>query len=269
MRGGLLRRTGHTEAAVDIARMAGCRPAGVLCEIMNEDGSMARLPDLASFAERHGLPIVSVADLVEYRMAHDRIVRRVASPELPTAEGDWRLICYDTDVDDKHHLALVMGEWQPDEPVLVRVHSECLTGDVFGSMRCDCGEQLAAAQRMIARAGKGAIVYLRQEGRGIGLVEKLRAYELQDREGLDTVEANVSLGHLPDKRNYGVGAQILRDLGVVKIRYMTNNPHKFVAIKGYGLEITERVPLQPKPNERNRGYLRTKKDKMGHLLSDV
>lgn len=269
MRGGVLRRVGHTEAAIDFARMAGCRPAGVLCEIMNEDGSMARRPDLEVFAEKHELRMVSVADLVEYRMAHDRIVTRVAAPELPTEEGDWRLICYQTDVDDKNHLALVMGEWEPDEPVLVRVHSECLTGDALGSVRCDCGEQLSAAKTRIAEAGKGAIVYLRQEGRGIGLVEKLKAYELQDREGLDTVEANVSLGHLPDKRNYGVGAQILRDLGVSKIRYMTNNPHKFIAIKGYGLEIIERVPLQAEPNEKNRGYLQTKKDKLGHLLSDV
>jgi 3,4-dihydroxy 2-butanone 4-phosphate synthase/GTP cyclohydrolase II len=269
MRGGVLRRTGHTEAAIDFARMAGCRPAGVLCEIMNADGSMARLPDLEAFAETHDLPIVSVADLVEYRMAHDRIVTRVASPDLPTEEGDWKLICYETDIDDKSHLALVMGEWEPNEPVLVRVHSECLTGDALGSVRCDCGEQLRAAKARIAEAGKGAIVYLRQEGRGIGLVEKLKAYELQDREGLDTVEANVSLGHLPDKRNYGVGAQILRDLGVSKIRYMTNNPHKFVAIKGYGLEITERVSLEVEPHEKNRSYLKAKREKMGHLISDV
>jgi len=269
MRGGVLRRTGHTEATIDFARMAGCRPAGVLCEIMNEDGSMARREDLEAFAERHELPIVSVADLVEYRMAHDRIVTRVASPDLPTDEGDWKLICYATDIDDKSHLALVMGEWEPDEPVLVRVHSECLTGDALGSIRCDCGEQLRAAKQRIAEVGKGVIVYLRQEGRGIGLVEKLKAYELQDREGLDTVEANVSLGHLPDKRNYGVGAQILRDLGVSKIRYMTNNPHKFVAIKGYGLEITERVSLEVEPHEKNRRYLKTKREKLGHLLSDV
>ena len=268
MRGGVLRRTGHTEAAVDLARMAGCRPAGVLCEIMNGDGSMARLPDLETFAALHGLSIVSVAELVEYRMAHDRIVRRVAAPELPTEEGDWRLVCYETAVDDKSHLALVMGEWESDEPVLVRVHSECLTGDVFGSVRCDCGAQLAGAKERIAAEGKGVIVYLRQEGRGIGLVEKLKAYELQDSEGLDTVEANVTLGHLPDKRNYGVGAQILRDLGVRKIRYMTNNPHKFVALAGYGLEITERVPLQSVPHARNVGYLRTKKSKLGHLLPD-
>ncbi len=269
MRGGVLRRTGHTEATIDFARMAGCRPAGVLCEIMNEDGSMARREDLETFAERHELPIVSVADLVEYRMAHDRIVTRVASPDLPTDEGDWKLICYETDIDDKSHLALVMGEWESDEPVLVRVHSECLTGDALGSIRCDCGEQLRAAKQRIAEVGKGVIVYLRQEGRGIGLVEKLKAYELQDREGLDTVEANVSLGHLPDKRNYGVGAQILRDLGVSKIRYMTNNPHKFVAIKGYGLEITERVALEVEPHEKNRSYLKTKREKLGHLLSDV
>ena len=269
MKGGVLRRTGHTEAAVDLARLAGCRPAGVICEIMNEDGSMARLPDLEAFAERHDMKILAVADLVEYRMAHERIVSRVAAPELPTEEGDWRLLCYSSESDDKNHLALVMGEWEPDEPVLVRVHSECLTGDVFGSVRCDCGEQLAAAKRRIAEAGKGVVVYLRQEGRGIGLVEKLKAYELQDRDGLDTVEANVSLGHLPDKRNYGVGAQILRDLGVSKIRYMTNNPHKFVAIKGYGLEIIERVPLQPPVHEKNRDYLRTKKAKLGHLLTDV
>ncbi len=267
--GGVLQRTGQTEAAVDLARLAGRPPAGVICEIMNEDGSMARRPDLDAFSARFGLPFVTVADLVRYRMAHDRLVVRLAEPSLPTAEGEWRIIVYETRVDDKNHLALVMGDISPEDSVLVRVHSECMTGDVFGSVRCDCGPQLEAAKAMIGAEGKGVIVYLRQEGRGIGLVEKLRAYELQDREGLDTVEANRQLGHLPDKRDYGIGAQILRDIGVGKVRYLTNNPHKFIAVRGYGLEIVERVPLQVVPHERTLKYLRTKRDKMGHLLGDI
>jgi len=267
--GGVLQRTGQTEAAIDLARMAGLRPAGVICEIMNEDGTMARRPDLERFAREHGLRMTSVADLVRYRMAKERIVHRLAEPELPTGEGEWRIIVYGTDVDRENHLALVMGEVDPDEPVLVRVHSECLTGDVFGSVRCDCGPQLRKAMALIGEAGRGVVVYLRQEGRGIGLVEKLKAYELQDTQGLDTVEANRSLGHVPDKRDYGIGAQILRDIGVRKIRYLTNNPHKFIALRGYGLEIVERVPLQVVPHERTLGYLRTKRDKMGHLLEDV
>jgi 3,4-dihydroxy 2-butanone 4-phosphate synthase/GTP cyclohydrolase II len=267
--GGVLQRTGQTEAAVDLARLAGRHPSGVICEIMNEDGTMARRPDLDRFAKRFGLEFVTVADLVRYRMAHDRLVRRLAEPSLPTMEGEWRVIVYETSVDDKNHLALVMGEPKPDDAVLVRVHSECLTGDVFGSVRCDCGRQLQAAKERIAAEGTGVIVYLRQEGRGIGLVEKLRAYELQDRDGLDTVEANRQLGHLPDKRDYGIGAQILRDIGVRSIRYLTNNPHKFVALRGYGLEIVERVPLQVAAHERTLRYLRTKRDKMGHLLDEI
>ena len=267
--GGVLQRTGHTEAAVDLARLAGRYPAGVVCEIMNADGSMARRSDLEAFAAAHGLRFISVADLVRYRMAKERLVQRLAQPKLPTEEGEWRLIVYGTQVDDKSHLALVMGDVGPDDEVLVRVHSECLTGDVFGSVRCDCGQQLAAAKRLIAREGKGVIVYLRQEGRGIGLVEKLKAYELQDDGGLDTVAANERLGHLPDKRDYGIGAQILLDIGVRKIRYLTNNPHKFVAIGGYGLEIVERVPIEVEAHERTKSYLRTKKQKLGHLLEGV
>jgi 3,4-dihydroxy 2-butanone 4-phosphate synthase/GTP cyclohydrolase II len=267
--GGVLQRTGQTEAAIDLARLAGRHPSGVICEIMNEDGSMARRPDLDRFAAEHGLVFVTVADLVRYRLAKERLVVRLAQPRLPTAQGDWTIIVYGTDVDDKNHLALVMGEIGPDDEVLVRVHSECLTGDVFGSVRCDCGRQLEAAMERIAREGKGVVVYLRQEGRGIGLVEKLRAYELQESKGLDTVEANQRLGHLPDKRDYGIGAQILRDVGVRKIRYLTNNPQKFVALRGYDLEIVERVPLQVKTDERTLPYLRTKRDKMGHLLEDI
>ena len=267
--GGVLQRTGQTEAAIDLARLAGRHPSGVICEIMNEDGTMARRPDLDRFAKRFGLGFVTVADLVCYRMAHDRLVRRLAEPTLPTEEGEWTIIVYETSVDDKNHLALVMGDVGPEDEVLVRVHSECLTGDVFGSVRCDCGTQLQASKERIAEAGKGVIVYLRQEGRGIGLVEKLKAYELQDRDGLDTVEANEQLGHLPDKRDYGIGAQILRDIGVRKIRYLTNNPHKFIALRGYGLEIVERVPLQVKPHARTLSYLRTKRDKMGHFLDEL
>jgi 3,4-dihydroxy 2-butanone 4-phosphate synthase/GTP cyclohydrolase II len=267
-KGGVLQRAGHTEAAVDLARIAGRFPAGVVCEVMNDDGTMARRPQLEELARQWGLKILSVADLIRFRMSRERIVRRLAQPSLPTEEGEWRLIVYGTDVDDKNHLAMVMGDVRPDEDTLVRVHSECLTGDVLGSVRCDCGEQLRAARRIIAEAGKGVIVYLRQEGRGIGLVEKLKAYELQDG-GLDTVEANRSLGHLPDKRDYGVGAQILRDVGVQRIRYLTNNPHKFVAIRGYGLEIVERVALEVEPHDRARPYLRAKKEKLGHLLGDI
>jgi 3,4-dihydroxy 2-butanone 4-phosphate synthase/GTP cyclohydrolase II len=268
-RGGVLHRTGHTEATVDLARLAGRFPAGVLCEIMNADGTMARRPELLEFARRHDLKIVTIAALIHYRMANESLVQRQAAPSVPTAEGEWRLIAYRTQVDEKTPVALVMGEIGPDDEVLVRVHSECLTGDVFGSVRCDCGRQLQAAKEAIAAVGKGVIVYLRQEGRGIGLVEKLKAYELQDA-GMDTVEANRRLGHLPDKRDYGIGAQILRDIGVRKIRYLTNNPHKFVGLKGYGLEIVERVPLEVKPHHaRALPYLRAKKEKLGHLLSDV
>ena len=267
--GGVLQRTGQTEAAIDLARLAGRHPAGVICEIMNEDGTMARRSDLDVFAATHGLKFVTVADLVRYRLAKERLVRRLAQPELPTAEGTWKIIVYGTDIDDKSHLSLVMGDISPEDEVLVRVHSECLTGDVFGSVRCDCGPQLKAAMSMFAAAGKGVVVYLRQEGRGIGLVEKLKAYELQDSEGLDTVDANTSLGHLPDKRDYGIGAQILGDVGVRRIRYLTNNPHKFVALAGYDLEIVERVQLQVPHHERTLSYLKTKRDRMGHLLEDL
>jgi 3,4-dihydroxy 2-butanone 4-phosphate synthase/GTP cyclohydrolase II len=266
--GGVLKRAGQTEASVDLARIAGLTPAAVLCEIMNEDGSMARVPDLAKFCERHGLKMVTVADLIRHRMRHERLVRRIASPHLPTRFGDFQLHAYKSEVTHEEHLALVLGDIREDEPVLVRVHSQCLTGDVFGSSRCDCGDQLALAMEKIREAGKGVFLYLLQEGRGIGLVNKLRAYELQD-EGHDTVSANEKLGFPPDIRNYGVGSQILRDLGVRRMRLMTNNPSKYVAIGGYGLEIVERVPLEIDPTERTRKYLEAKKNKLGHLLKLV
>ena len=268
-KGGVLKRAGQTEAAVDLARMAGLYPAGVICEVMNEDGTMARVPQLEPFARRHGLCMISIADLIRYRMKNERLVRRVAQPQLPTERGEFRLIAFESDVDKENHLALVMGdEFRPDEPVMVRVHSECLTGDVFGSVRCDCGPQLHRAMDLVAAEGKGVILYLRQEGRGIGLCNKLRAYELQD-QGKDTVEANESLGFKADHRDYGVGSQILYDLGLRKIRLLTNNPEKYVAIKGYGLEIVERIPLETHPHRENLRYLKTKKDKLGHLLSEV
>ncbi|MFQ5719842.1 MAG: bifunctional 3,4-dihydroxy-2-butanone-4-phosphate synthase/GTP cyclohydrolase II [Acidobacteriota bacterium] len=266
--GGVLRRAGQTEAAVDMARLAGLTPAGVICEIMNEDGTMARVPDLEAFARRHRLKLVLVADLIRYRMQHERLVRPVAQPRLPTRAGDFRLIAYRADVEGKTHLALVMGEIDPDEPVLVRVHSECLTGDVFGSLRCDCGQQLERAMEAIGREGRGVIVYLRQEGRGIGLLNKLRAYELQEA-GADTVVANERLGFRADQRDYGIGAQILFDLGARKLRVLSNNPVKFIALKGYGLQIVERVPLEIAPGAHSRQYLKTKKEKMGHLLDSV
>ncbi len=267
--GGVLKRAGHTEAAVDLARLAGLRPAGVICEVMNPDGSMARLPELRSFSARHGLKMITIADLIRYRMRTERLVTRVASPGLPTVFGDWTIHAFHTELEDRTHVALVMGDPSGDEPILVRVHSECLTGDVFGSTRCDCGAQLHRAMEMIAAEGRGIILYLRQEGRGIGLANKLRAYELQDRHHKDTVEANQALGFKPDHRDYGVGAQILYDLGARNLRLMTNNPGKYVALKGYGLEIAERVPLELPPLEENRGYLRTKKTKLGHLLKSV
>ncbi len=265
--GGVLRRTGQTEGSVDLARLAGLRPAGVICEIMNDDGTMARMPDLVVFARHHGLKICTIADLIQYRMRNEKLVRRGAEAIVPTrAGGDMRAIVYENDIDHVDHVALVKGEIRPDDSVLVRVHSECLTGDAFGSLRCDCGEQLEAAMKLIQEEGRGVILYMRQEGRGIGLKNKIKAYALQDDEGLDTVQANQRLGFPPDLRDYGVGAQILVDLGVRKMRLLTNNPGKRAGIEGYGLQILDRVPLEIQPNARNLEYLRTKKEKLGHVL---
>jgi 3,4-dihydroxy 2-butanone 4-phosphate synthase / GTP cyclohydrolase II len=267
--GGVLKRAGHTEAIVDLCRLAGLNPAGVVCEIMNADGTMARLPELLPFAAAHGLKLISIAELIRHRMQNERLVTRVASPQLPTDRGAWTIHAFHTELENRTHVALVMGDPKPDEPVLVRVHSECLTGDVFGSTRCDCGEQLHRAMERIQAEGKGVILYLRQEGRGIGLANKLRAYELQDRHHKDTVEANLALGFRADHRDYGVGAQILYDLGIRRLRLLTNNPGKYVALKGYGLEIVERVQLESPAGDENRKYLTTKKQKMGHLLESV
>ncbi|MEE9289251.1 MAG: bifunctional 3,4-dihydroxy-2-butanone-4-phosphate synthase/GTP cyclohydrolase II [Bacteroidota bacterium] len=265
MDGGVLRRAGHTEAVVDLCRLAGLFPAGVLCEILNEDGSMARIPDLVKLAMQYQLRIVSVRNLIEYRMQRERLIQRIVETNLPSLYGEFRVVVYRSETDSKEHIALVKGVLSPDRPTLVRVHSECLTGDVFGSLRCDCYEQLIAALQMVEKEGSGVVLYVRQEGRGIGLVNKLKAYKLQD-EGMDTVEANEKLGFRPDLRDYGIGAQILRDLGVGKMRLMTNNPKKVVGLHGYGLEIVERVPLEVNPNEINEKYLKTKRDKLGHLI---
>ena len=263
--GGTLERTGHTEASVDFARLAGLIPAGVICEIMNEDGTMARVPDLAEYCKTHDLKMVTVADLISYRRRTEKLVERVVSTALPTAYGEFAAVGYRSLIDDKHHVAMVKGDVSGEEDVLIRVHSECLTGDVFHSLRCDCGEQLEAALAMIEREGKGVLLYLSQEGRGIGLLNKLRAYKLQE-EGLDTVEANIKLGLPADLRDYGIGAQILVDLGLSSIRILTNNPKKIVGLEGYGLSVSEQVPIQSVPNPHNEDYLRAKRDKMGHGL---
>ena len=273
--GGVLRRAGHTEATVDLACMAGLYPAGVLCEILNEDGSMARVPELMEFAAQHQLKIITVSDLIAYRRQTETLIRRVATADIPTAHGEFKLYAYEsTDTEgesveaDKTHIALTKGDIADTAPILVRVHSQCLTGDVFGSLRCDCGEQLEIALQTIEEEGRGVLVYMRQEGRGMGLKGKLRAYQLQDNDGLDTVEANEHLGFPADLRDYGIGAQILADLGVRKMRLMTNNPQKVKGLDGHGLEIVERVPLQTEPNPFNRRYLQTKRSKLGHLLLD-
>lgn len=263
--GGVLRRAGHTEAAVDLARLAGFEPAGILVEIMNEDGTMARLPDLFKIAKKFKLKIISIKDLIEYRMKKERLITRELEVELPTKYGDFKLRAYTQEGAPEPHLAIIKGTWKPNEPVLVRVHSSCLTGDLLGSMRCDCGEQLGEALRMIEKAGKGVVLYMQQEGRGIGLLNKLKAYKLQE-QGLDTYQANISLGLPADARDYGVGAQILNDLGISKMRLMSNNPKKRVGLIGYGLEIVENVPIEIQCNVHNKRYLEAKRDKMGHEI---
>ena len=268
-RGGVLVRTGQTEGSVDMARLAGLKPAGVICEIMNDDGTMARMPQLREFALKHGLKIVSIEELIAYRMQKESLVRKAAETVLPTADcGDFKLIVYENDIEQAQHLALVKGDIDSDQPVLVRVHSECMTGDVFGSQRCDCGDQLSAAMSQVEEEGRGIILYLRQEGRGIGLVNKIKAYALQDI-GLDTIEANESLGFHADHRDYGIGAQILADLGVRNIRLMTNNPKKMIGLEGYGLKVIERIPIQAGLNSNNYRYLKTKKVKLGHKLVGI
>lgn len=264
-KGGVLRRAGHTEAAVDLAIMAGLSPAGGICEIMNEDGSMARVPELMKYVEEHNLKIITIADLIAYRRSTEVLVEREAEAKLPTKYGDFRMVGYVNKLNGEHHVALVKGDVSIDEPVLVRVHSECLTGDAFGSLRCDCGEQYAAAMIRIEEEGRGVLLYMRQEGRGIGLINKIKAYGLQD-QGMDTVEANVALGFPEDMREYGIGAQILADLGVKKVKLMTNNPKKIKGLSGYGIEIVERMDIQMNHNEKNEYYLKTKVEKMGHIM---
>jgi len=264
-RGGVLRRAGHTEAAIDFARLAGFKPGGVLVEIMNDDGSMARLPDLKKVAEKFNLKLVSIKDLIEYRIKKESLISRQVEVDMPTSFGHFKLVAYEQTNTQDVHLAMIKGSWTKEEPILVRVHSSCVTGDIFGSCRCDCGSQLHHAMEMVEREGKGLVLYMKQEGRGIGLLNKLRAYKLQE-EGWDTVEANVQLGFDMDERDYGVGAQILRDLGITKIRLMTNNPKKRVGLMGYGLEIVENVPIEVVPNPHNEKYLMTKRDKLGHTI---
>jgi 3,4-dihydroxy 2-butanone 4-phosphate synthase/GTP cyclohydrolase II len=264
-KGGVLRRAGHTEATIDVARLAGFQPAGVLVEIMNEDGSMARLPELLQIAKKFNLKLISIKDLIEYRLKSDTLIEEIVRVEMPTKYGDFQLIAFLEKTTQNEHLALVKGEWQKDDPVLVRVHSSCFTGDILGSLRCDCGEQLHAAMQLVQKEGKGAILYMNQEGRGIGLVNKLKAYKLQEN-GMDTVEANLHLGFPMDKRDYGIGAQILRYLNITKLRLMSNNPKKRAGLLGYGLEIVETVPVEIKPNPHNEKYLFTKRDKLGHEI---
>ncbi len=265
--GGVLARAGHTEAAVDLCEMVGMYPAGIVCEIMAEDGSMSRLPQLEEFAEEHGLKILSIAQIIAQRRRTERLIERVAEARLPTRYGPFQAIAYKSHIDSGEHIALTIGEWTEDEPVLVRIHSECLTGDVFGSMRCDCGEQIDLALKQLAEAGNGIFLYMRQEGRGIGLHNKIKAYSLQD-QGLDTVEANETLGFEPDLRHYGVGAQILRDLGVRKLNLLTNNPKKVAGLSGFDLEIVDRIPVEAEVTDENRTYLKTKKARMGHILGN-
>ncbi len=262
---GVLRRTGHTEAAIDLARLAGFEPAGVLVEIMNEDGTMARMPDLYKIAEKFYMKIISIKDLVEYRLNKERQVERIVDVKMPTKYGEFQLIAYRAKLTEEEHFALIKGAWEEEEPVLVRVHSSCVTGDILGSLRCDCGDQLHNAMRMVEKEGKGVILYMMQEGRGIGLLNKLKAYKLQE-EGMDTVEANIALGFKADQRDFGIGAQILRDLKVTKLKLITNNPKKRAALKGYGLEIVENIPNEVIPNPHNESYLHTKRDKMGHEI---
>jgi len=267
--GGILERAGQTEAALDIARLAGLRLAGVICEVMNEDGTMARMPQLEEFSQIHSIPILTIADIIKYRMNHERLVKKVEEADLPTKFGHFKLMIFEDTIHKEHHLALVKGEIKKDEPTLVRAHSQCLTGDTFGSIRCDCGAQLHRAMEIINKEGKGVILYiLNHEGRGIGFINKIKAYAIQD-QGLDTVEANRKLGFKPDQREYGIGAQVLVSLGVNKLRLITNNPRKFIGLSGYGLEIVERVPIEIPPNKRNLKYLKTKKEKMGHILEMV